>query len=79
VLALAAAEQRVLVTSDRDFAELVFLRRRASSGIILVRMHRIPSSAKEERLSAALFEAAVTGPGTFLVVEPEALRRRLLP
>ena len=49
VLARATSEGRVLVTNDKDFAELAFLQRRASSGILLVRLPRFHSDSKATR------------------------------
>lgn len=38
LLILANAENRVLITNDKDFGELIFLQRRLSAGIILFRV-----------------------------------------
>src|SRR5438067_7375925 len=38
VLAIARREKRILITNDRDFGELVFLRRLPHAGIILFRL-----------------------------------------
>ena len=38
VLAIAVAEDRVLITNDRDFGDLVFHRRLSHRGIILFRL-----------------------------------------
>jgi predicted nuclease of predicted toxin-antitoxin system len=38
VLAIAVAENRILITNDRDFGELVFRRRLPHRGIILFRL-----------------------------------------
>jgi len=50
VLALSAAESRVFLTNDNDFAELVFLRRQAAAGVVLVRLPRFSTAAKVERV-----------------------------
>jgi predicted nuclease of predicted toxin-antitoxin system len=38
VLAIATAEQRVLLTNDKDFGELIFRRRLPHAGVILFRL-----------------------------------------
>ena len=38
----ARSEQRILVTDDKDFGELVFRRKLPSAGVILLRLHRLP-------------------------------------
>jgi predicted nuclease of predicted toxin-antitoxin system len=38
LLELAKNEHRILITNDKDFGELVFLQRKVSSGIILLRI-----------------------------------------
>lgn len=39
VLAIAQREERVLITKDRDFGELIFRRRLPHFGVILFRLH----------------------------------------
>lgn len=39
VLAIAVEEQRILITNDRDFGELIFRRRLPHTGVILFRLH----------------------------------------
>lgn len=38
LLQMALKEKRILITNDKDFGELVFLQKKASSGIILFRI-----------------------------------------
>ena len=38
VLAIATAEQRILITNDKDFGELIFRRRLSHAGVILFRL-----------------------------------------
>jgi predicted nuclease of predicted toxin-antitoxin system len=39
VLALAYAESRVLITSDKDFGELIFREKRPHHGVVLLRLN----------------------------------------
>jgi predicted nuclease of predicted toxin-antitoxin system len=38
LLRMANAEQRILITNDKDFGELIFLQRKLSTGVILMRV-----------------------------------------
>ncbi len=54
VLAIARREQRVLITNDRDFGELVFRLEQAHSGVIFLRLNTTSLAAKIERLNHIL-------------------------
>lgn len=38
LLEMANVEKRILITNDKDFGELIFLQKRLSAGIILIRV-----------------------------------------
>lgn len=38
LLRLADIEQRIFITNDKDFGELIFLQRKLSTGVILIRV-----------------------------------------
>ena len=46
VLRQASRELRILVTNDKDFGTLAFLQRRASAGVVLLRLPRWRSQWK---------------------------------
>jgi len=46
VCEIANTEQRVLITNDKDFGEIVFFQKRISSGIILLRIKGRDASEK---------------------------------
>ena len=50
------SDHRILVTNDKDFAELDFLQRQATVGIVLVRLPRFRSGAKARRLVEVIRE-----------------------
>lgn len=50
LLAIARQDQRVLITDDKDFGELVFHQRLATGGIVLIRLH---SPSVKDRLKSA--------------------------
>ena len=45
VIRLAVSEQRILLTEDKDFGQLVFAQRERAGGILFL---RYPSSAREQ-------------------------------
>ena len=74
VLERAVHEQRVLITEDRDFGELVYARGGSSAGIVFL---RFPSSARRLRVSTTLQAVATLGSrlrSAFVVVEPGRVR-----
>jgi len=74
VIELARSQQRILLTEDKDFGQLVFAAAHRTAGVILVRW---PVMARGN-LGAALVElAAAHGDalaGAFVVVEPGRVR-----
>lgn len=76
VLSRALAEDRVLLTNDKDFAELAFLQQRAAAGIVLIRLPRLRGPEKAARVFEAVESQGERLYGVFTVVEAEAIRRR---
>lgn len=74
VLAMSVAEERVLVTFDKDFGALAFQRgATASCGIILFRLR--PSSAEYlSRFVVAVLSSSMVWAGHFSVAEQGRLR-----
>ncbi len=78
VLARARAEERVLVTFDKDFGELVLKRGLAAShGVIVVRLPLDRPLELADRIAAAI-AARNDWPGHFSVVGPDRVRMRPL-
>lgn len=74
VLALAAAEARLLLTRDLGYGELVVRRRRPSAGVMLLRFAR-PELAAITRTVVMLLQAHGTAlHGCFTVVQPDRAR-----
>jgi predicted nuclease of predicted toxin-antitoxin system len=76
VLALAHQEQRILITNDKDFGELVFLHRQSHAGVILF---RLPFGAALTTKLDRLDHVLTTYPDVldqFLVVTQHRVRRR---
>src|SRR5436305_14025271 len=54
VLKIARSEQRILITNDKDFGELVFRYHHPHTGVILLRLKRVPFQMKQERLAEVI-------------------------
>jgi len=78
VLRIAFDEERILVTEDRDFGELVFRFQLPARGIIYLRFSIAKRDQKLPRMRELLKEEAERLPGSFVVVEPERIRFRPL-
>lgn len=79
VMALAIAEDRVLVTEDKDFGELVFRHGRRPPGVIRLGLPGYWPAEKGARLCEVLASEGDTIIGQVVVVEPDRIRSRALP
>ncbi len=76
----AATEQRILVTFDLDFGEVVALSGQQNVSVVLFRLHNTRTPHVIERLNVALQETEQILPsGAIMVVEESRLRMRRLP
>jgi predicted nuclease of predicted toxin-antitoxin system len=79
VLDRAVAEERLLVTFDKDFGELAFpAGLPASCGVVLFRM-RLTSPAQVAQRAVAALESRADWAGHFAVVLDDRVRMTLLP
>jgi len=79
VLALAARENRILLTFDKDFGELAARSRLpAGCGVVLFRVRAPKSAAASRRLAARVAERDDWA-GHFSVIEPGRVRMRRQP
>lgn len=78
ILALAAADQRVLITEDHDFGELVVCQRLKVAGVILLELDRLPRSAHAERVLETVSKYEDRVAGNLLVIEGARTRIRRL-
>ena len=76
VLRLAASREALLVTNDKDFGELVFRQRRASSGVLLLRLFGLPNQEKARIVTAAIARSGDEMAGGFAVLSPGQIRIR---
>lgn len=79
ILAHAKTEDRALITNDKDFGDLTFLRRQVSAGILLLRMPSLTTGAKAERVHQVLPLVQDRLPHSLIVVSEKRIRRRPFP
>jgi predicted nuclease of predicted toxin-antitoxin system len=79
ILARAQADERVLVTHDKDFGELAFrYGLPAASGVVLLRLSGADPESDNRRVLQVL-ESGVDWTGHFAVVTEDRVRIRPLP
>ncbi len=76
VLERSAREDRILITNDKDFAELAFLQRKATAGIVLVRLPKLRTRQKTKRVLEVIDQQGERLRNVFTVVEAHAIRKR---
>ena len=74
VMDLALAENRILLTEDKDFGWLVFAARVDSPGVILIRFPAYARSLLAEAVLKLVNEHASQLVGSFVVLRPGAAR-----
>ena len=74
VLNLANNENRILITADKDFGELVYLRKLAHKGIILLRLTKDTTRNKLEVLSRVLAQTDLNLENSFTIVTETKIR-----
>lgn len=79
VLDRALRENRVLITEDRDFGNLVYGRAHPSAGVVLVRFHTSARGAKPAAVVAAVAQLGSRLRNAFAVVEPGRVRLNSRP
>lgn len=78
VLAAASKEDRVLITEDRDFGEMVVRQRLGVRGVVLLELDRLSNAAEANHVVAAVSANAEMLAGNLIVIEPGRIRIRPL-
>ena len=78
LLALAFEEERLVLTEDRDFGELVHRLRLPSHGVVYLRFGVEDRAEKAPRLVEVVDTLAERLPGAFVVLEKDRVRLRPL-
>jgi len=76
VLHLANTREALIITSDRDFGELIFRQHLVSHGIVLVRLAGFTPQLKAETVSSAINLHQTELPHSFVVISPGLIRIR---
>jgi predicted nuclease of predicted toxin-antitoxin system len=76
VLNESRGSDRVLITADKDFGELVFRQRKAYAGVLLVRLAGFHPDRKAEIVDACVRAHGPELHGAFSVLSPGNLRIR---
>lgn len=78
VLAIAVADQRILITEDRDFGEMIVRQRMAVGGIVLLELDPLSNDAVAARVAQVISTHAAKLSGNLVVIEPGRVRIRPL-
>ncbi len=78
VLSGSVSRDRVLITSDKDFGELVFRDGKATVGVVLIRFD-IVTAALADETATRILALEDTGRGLFTVLERASVRVRRMP
>ena len=76
MLEIAAASNRLLLTEDKDFGELVYRLRQAHAGVVLLRLSGLNSTERAELVVHVFRVREQDLPGNFTVIEPNSVRVR---
>jgi predicted nuclease of predicted toxin-antitoxin system len=74
VLQKAVAENRILITNDKDFGEKVYRERRSHKGVVFLRLEDERAAVKIETLRRLLERYADRLPNNFVVVTETRVR-----
>ena len=66
----------VLITADKDFGELVFRMGALFTGVLLIRLHEVPTSERAALVGAVVRDHGAELPSAFSVLSPTKLRIR---
>ena len=74
----AEAERRLILTSDKDFGELIFRDGLNSHGVVLFRLEGLTVDARIKRMEEAWSIIEANPSGCFIVITPRRIRVRPL-
>jgi predicted nuclease of predicted toxin-antitoxin system len=78
ILAFANLENRILLTRDKDFGELVFRLKKVHSGIVLERLYELETDSKVKIVQEVVDKYGEELYGSFTVIQPGKVRIRKL-
>lgn len=78
ILEYAKKNDMIVITNDKDYGEMLYLNKKISSGILLIRSKIETAQAKVELVRIAIEKAGDKLKGHFVVVSEKGLRIRPL-
>jgi predicted nuclease of predicted toxin-antitoxin system len=79
ILGAADAEDRILITEDRDFGEMVIRQRVGSRGVMPLELDRLSNAMEAAAVAEVVLTHADKLAGNLVVIEPGRIRVRPLP
>jgi predicted nuclease of predicted toxin-antitoxin system len=76
ILQRAFAEERIVVTNDKDFGELIFRRREPHHGVVLLRLQDESGKNRLQVINTLMKQHSEKLPGRFAVVTEKNVRFR---
>jgi predicted nuclease of predicted toxin-antitoxin system len=76
LLRMAAGEQRIMVTSDKDFGELVFVHSIACPGVVLIRVALADEKDRVAHVRSLWPTILSRLPGSFVTITASGVRAR---
>ncbi len=76
IVSLAITEQRIIITADKDFGDLIFQQKLQHCGVLLMRFDEYSFDEKSEMLIKILENHKEDLPNKFAVYQPPKLRIR---
>jgi predicted nuclease of predicted toxin-antitoxin system len=76
VLSKSTDSNALLLTTDKDFGELVFRQQQVTAGVVLIRLSGLSVEAKQDLVSAASREHESELRDAFTVISPGTVRIR---
>ncbi len=76
VLSIAYDEERILITNDKDFGELIYRLKLPHRGVILFRLWKENGDSKTKRLKQLIDKFSSKFPNRFVVVTENKVRFR---
>lgn len=76
VLRIANEENRILITQDKDFGELVYRMHQVHHGVVLIRLGTTPAPEKARIVNYVLLEYGTKLTYAFTVIQANAVRIR---
>jgi predicted nuclease of predicted toxin-antitoxin system len=76
----ANSSDEILITSDKDFGEIVYRQKRTTSGVVLIRLSGLIPETKANTVLTVVQEHGEELQGNFTVITPGVVRiRRSIP